>query len=150
MAIAGERILHHGLRPRPAPLPGLLLFLLVVLSSVCPGLNTSLAQSPIRPYSLVRPHRLVALYPFDGSAQDAAPSGQGSDGYRRDGTVSGAKLTTAGQSGQSYYFDGTSYVAANVNLNPSALPQVTMGAWVKVVSFNTQAGASTAGFDPTR
>jgi hypothetical protein len=44
---------------------------------------------------------------------------------------------TQGFEGQAYNFDGSNnYIQANVNINPSVHPQLTMGAWVKADSAN--------------
>jgi hypothetical protein len=65
---------------------------------------------------------VVAYYSFDGAPVGPAYS------------VSGATLSSGGGYGatNAYSFDGSNdYLAAPVNINPLALPAMTMGAWVK-------------------
>ena len=72
----------------------------------------------------ISPPGLIAYYPFDGDTTD-------SSGYGYDVTNYGATFTT-GISGQALSFDGTDdYVRVPVDINPDALPQVTIAAWVK-------------------
>lgn len=71
---------------------------------------------------------LISYFPFEGNANDVA------GGYTS--TVSGATLTT-GHTGQAYLFDGSNdYIMVSLNINPGALPQLTMGAWVKADTGN--------------
>ena len=66
---------------------------------------------------------LIAYYPVEGNADD--PIGA------YDGTVINATLTS-GYVGQGYAFNGTnSYISIGLDINPSLLPNLTMGAWVK-------------------
>ena len=139
------------------------LLLLAVAAAACLASSTLAASSTVSlstpadstanaalPYTLARPDALVAFYPFDGSAQDVAPAGVRSQSYRRDGVVSGARQTTQGKTGAAYHMDGVSYVEVDVNINPGAMPELTMGAWVKTEAYNPRAGASVEGYDPTR
>jgi len=67
---------------------------------------------------------LIAYFPFDGNANDATGNGY-------DGTVRGATLTSDGYARSAYLFDGTDdYIEVPLNINPSNLPSLTMGAWV--------------------
>ncbi len=66
---------------------------------------------------------LIAYYSFEGNADDFSGSG-----YH--GTNYGATLVS-GYRGQAFYFDGSDYIYSGLNINPSALTQLTMGAWVK-------------------
>jgi hypothetical protein len=73
---------------------------------------------------------LVAFYTFEGNANDISGNG-------RNGTVFGATLTSAGYEGQAYDFNGTgNYISIPVNLNPAAMPRLTMGAWVNTDAAN--------------
>ncbi|MEI6684045.1 MAG: GEVED domain-containing protein, partial [Bacteroidota bacterium] len=72
---------------------------------------------------------LVAYYPFHSNANDASNA--------NNGTVTNATLTNDrfGQALSAYDFTGTnSYIGIPVNINYSALPQITMLAWVKPVN----------------
>jgi len=76
------------------------------------GINTSSAS-------------LIAYFPFDGNAKDATGNGH-------DGTVYGALLTSDGYKGSAYQFDGIDdYIYVPLNINPSTMRSLTMGAWVK-------------------
>ncbi len=67
---------------------------------------------------------LIAFYPFEGSANDASGNGN-------NGTNNGATLTSSGFQGSAFEFDGiNNFVEIPVDINPSSLPQLTMGAWV--------------------
>ena len=72
--------------------------------------------------------KLLALYTFEGNSQDVS-------GHGRNGTVSGATLTSQGYQGSAYTFNGSSdYIGVPLNINPSVLPKLTMGAWVNATS----------------
>lgn len=67
---------------------------------------------------------LIAYYRLDGNANDAS-------GHGLHGTVSGATVAS-GHTGQGYHFDGSNdYIKLPLNITPSVLPQLTMGAWVR-------------------
>lgn len=67
---------------------------------------------------------LIAFYQFEGNANDASGNGN-------NGTIDGATLTSSGFTGSAFEFDGTDdFVEIPVDINPSVLPQMTMGAWV--------------------
>ncbi len=67
---------------------------------------------------------LVGFYSFDGNANDLSGNGN-------HGAVFGASQTAGGYEGQAYDFDGNDdRITLPVNINPSARPQLTIGAWV--------------------
>jgi expansin (peptidoglycan-binding protein) len=68
---------------------------------------------------------LIAYYTFEGNANDVTGNGH-------NGSVSGATITTNGLQGSAFSFDGINdfIEIASLNINPSALPSLTMGAWV--------------------
>jgi hypothetical protein len=70
---------------------------------------------------------LVAYFPFDANANDA--SGNGNNGI-----VNGAVTTPDkfGNSNSAYFFDGVNdYIGVAVDINPSAMPQMTLVAWAR-------------------
>lgn len=74
--------------------------------------------------------QLIAYYSFNGSAVDDSGNGHAP-------AVQGATYTTVGHpggNGGAYVFDGsTSYIEIpSLDINPTTLPQLTMGAWVYV------------------
>ncbi len=74
----------------------------------------------------VKPNGYLAYYPFTGNADDQS-------GNSKHASVNGATLTTDrfGTPGSAYDFDGSaSYIATPIEINPSALPAITMSAWV--------------------
>lgn len=73
---------------------------------------------------------LIAFYPFEGNANDAT-------GHGNNGTVVNAVVTASGYEGQAYSFNGSnSYIGIPVNINPGAMPQLTMGAWARAEVAN--------------
>lgn len=67
---------------------------------------------------------LVAYYPFNGNANDA--SGNGNHAISVNATL------VAGYQGQGYLFSGANTgIQIPIDINPSAMPDLTMGAWVK-------------------
>jgi hypothetical protein len=89
---------------------------------------------------------LIAYYPFNGNALDA--SGNGLHAITVDATQ------TAGFSGGAYLFDGSNDgIELPFDMNPSVVPQLTMGAWVKTngTGFSRQGilGNDNGGFDRT-
>lgn len=71
------------------------------------------------------PDGLIAFYDFDGTLDDTS-------GHGRMATATGDNFVTAGYQGQGFHFDGTDdYVSLPVNINPSVYPQITIGAWVR-------------------
>lgn len=47
---------------------------------------------------------------------------------------SGGRPSSTGVQDWSYYFDGSAYLEIPLNIDPSTLPSVTIGAWVKPAS----------------
>lgn len=89
--------------------------LLAVAAAICAGLCAFAAPGKAA---------LIAYYTFEGNANDVTGNGH-------NGTVNGATLTGAGFTGQAYAFDGTDdSISIPLDINPSAIPQLTMGAWV--------------------
>lgn len=73
---------------------------------------------------------LLAFFNFDGNANDVTGNGY-------NGSVLGATLTT-GYEGQAYDFGGSAdnyRIQVGLNINSSAMPLLTMGAWVKTDSL---------------
>ena len=72
---------------------------------------------------------LIAFYSFDelvdGQALDVAPNGPHA-------TIEGTVSLSEGFDGGAFRFDGAGHVVAPIDINPSALPKLTMGAWVKM------------------
>ena len=67
---------------------------------------------------------LIAFYPLDGNANDLSGSGANAT------TVSNVSFVT-GYEGQAGSFNGiSSYIQVPVNINPAAMPLLTLGAWV--------------------
>ena len=67
---------------------------------------------------------LLAFYQFEGNSNDSSGNGNS-------GTVNGATVTGTGFQGSAFQFDGVDdFIEIPVNINPSVLPQITMGAWV--------------------
>lgn len=64
---------------------------------------------------------LIAFYPLDGNANDASGNGN-------HGTVTGA-TPTPGFQGEAYDFTGDDVITLPVNINPSVMEAVTLGAW---------------------
>ncbi len=90
----------------------ILLGVIIIVFMFFIGINTSSAS-------------LIAYFPFDGNAKDTTGNGH-------DGTVYGALLTSEGYKGSAYQFDGTDdYIYVPLNINPSTMMSLTMGAWVK-------------------
>ncbi len=89
---------------------------------------------------------LMGFYPFEGNAQDV--SGRGHHGQ-----VNGAVLVSDGYEGQAYRFNGEdSHIELPIDINPSAMPRLTMGAWVNAdVAMGIRAILShdNGGFDRT-
>ena len=69
---------------------------------------------------------LISYFSFEGSAIDTVGN--------YDGTVYGSTLTTGYRGGEAYSFDGDDYISVPLDINPSAIPTLTMGAWVKIAS----------------
>jgi len=93
---------------------------------------------------------LIAYYSFEGNALDVS-----GNGYHAS-IVAGVTLTT-GHTGLAYDFDGSNdYITIPLNINPSALSSITMGAWVqsnttgsikKVISHDNGGYDRTLGID---
>lgn len=70
---------------------------------------------------------LYAWFPLDGNAENIGPN-------EFDGTVTGARPTVDrfGRSGGAMYFDGKNdYLSLPININPAAMPQLTIALWMK-------------------
>lgn len=70
---------------------------------------------------------LVAYFPFDANANDASGNGNNA-------TVNGTTSTADkfGNNNRAYLFDGVNdYIEAPVDINPSAMPQMTIVAWAR-------------------
>jgi MYXO-CTERM domain-containing protein len=76
--------------------------------------------------------QLIAYFPFTGgSVGDASGNGV----YA---TNNGATLVSGGIAGDALSFNGSSnFVNVNLDINPSARPLLTMGAWVRPASGNS-------------
>jgi len=74
---------------------------------------------------------LKAFYTFDGNANDVTANGY-------NGTVSNATINANGYQGQAYEFNGlnSSIAIYNLDISPLAMPDLTMGAWVKANSIS--------------
>lgn len=74
---------------------------------------------------------LKAFYTFEGNANDVT-------GNNYNGTVSNATITDQGYQGKAYHFNGTdsSIAVYNLDISPWAMPNLTMGAWVRADSIN--------------
>ena len=73
---------------------------------------------------------LIGFYPFEGNILDS--SGMGNHGTF--GPIA-PSLTASGYEGAAYQFGlggANTYLTVPININPSAMPALTMGAWVKV------------------
>ena len=103
-------------------------------------------------YHMVQPGRLRALYGFDGHMNSTADADAGSalaDGMEAT-IVGGGRYTNVAVEGLAYYMPGgDSYIEAPVDVSPTSHPQLSMGAWVKPVSWNNEL-ADGAAFDPMR
>lgn len=90
---------------------------------------------------------VVGIYTFEGNANDV--SGNGNHGVL---PANGVIQSVDGYEGNAYAFDGAngSFITLPININPSAMPQMTMGAWVKATSLDDRAIVMThdnGGFD---
>lgn len=87
---------------------------------------------------------LIGFYPMNGNANDASGNGNNPT------TVNNVGFDT-GYQGQAATFNGTnSYVEVPININPSAMPLLTMGAWVlpdNVSPIRTIISHDNGGFD---
>lgn len=72
---------------------------------------------------------LRAFYTFEGNAADV--SGHGLDAVPGGGDA-GPSFISDGYEGQAVNFDGTDYLTVPLDVNPSILPTMTWGAWVRV------------------
>jgi TIR domain/Concanavalin A-like lectin/glucanases superfamily len=99
--------------------------------------KTVAAESPSPPTAAAP--ELVAFYDFnDGAATDRS-------GHRNHGTLSAnpPSFTSQGYQGGALSFEGgkKTYVTIPVDINPSVMPQVTMGGWFNLKSADTSTGA---------
>jgi hypothetical protein len=93
----------------------------MITLAACDDSHTPLAPQPDAGSALLAPapSGLVAFYPFDQSGPFAGATHRPTGGYQ----------------GGAYHFDGEGeYIDLPVNINPSAMPQVTIGAWARVES----------------
>ena len=91
-------------------------------------------------YTLLHGNNLVGLYEFTfGDARDTSPAGLTASAgqsnplaYGHDGVMSsGIMPVTAGYAGKALYFKGMDHVRFEIDINPAAMAQVSMGGWVK-------------------
>jgi len=100
----------------------------------------------------VHPESLVALYNLDGTTIDRAetvssvwggvqqPSVHTADAAVTEGVV--VFNRGVGDAGRSAYFDGASRIDTPHNINPSTMPGMTFGAWIKPASINWASSAT--------
>jgi len=72
---------------------------------------------------------LIAYYPFDGNANDVS-------GNANNPTAIVGAVQALGYTGQAYDFSGSSYIEIPIDINPSSMPTLTMGAWVQTDVLN--------------
>ncbi|MDD5095009.1 MAG: cohesin domain-containing protein [Dehalococcoidia bacterium] len=86
---------------------------------------------------------LIGYYPLDGNANDY--SGNGNHATLHGGTF------IAGAKGQAVSLDGKdNYVSVPININPSAMPQLTITAWAQTTqAYGTLISHDNGGFDRT-
>lgn len=71
----------------------------------------------------------IHYFAFEGNADDSIGSVSGQ--------FIGSPTLVSGYSGQGYFFNGsTDAISANININPSVLPELTIGAWVNPSSVS--------------
>jgi Concanavalin A-like lectin/glucanases superfamily/PEP-CTERM motif len=94
---------------------------------------------------------LIGYYTFEGNANDV--SGNGNNGVL---SATAPTVTASGFQGSAYQFGtggANTFITVPININPSALPQVTFGAWVNAdVADGVIRGVishDTGGFDRT-
>ncbi len=93
---------------------------------------------------------LIGLYQFD----DASNLGKDTSGNHNDATDNGATFTNSGYQGGAAHFDGSSFLSVAIDVNPTVLPQMTWGAWVKpdvlsASTVQTVLSSDNGGFDRT-
>ena len=78
---------------------------------------------------------LLAYYRFEGDARDSAQAHGFGSQLAHHGVIHGTVTARDGIDGAALYFDGVSHVACELDVNANMFPQLSMGAWVKVLSF---------------
>src|SRR5262245_17935633 len=70
---------------------------------------------------------LIGFFPLNGGANNLADSAN-------NGTIMGGlTFVDDGVDGKAGRFNGTNaHITTDINMNPDALPQLTMGAWVRI------------------
>ena len=101
------------------------------------------------PYTLL--NSLVGFFPFDGDVSNMSPhfgekftAGEGglldeeslvhlnmSSGVASTGVGSNVHFTDISVQGSALHFNGHSYLSIPLDLSPAAMPEVTIGAWVR-------------------
>ncbi|KAF0700133.1 Aste57867_9321 [Aphanomyces stellatus] len=93
---------------------------------------------PWRPFTALRPGQLLAYFPLDSDLQDASPRGDPAENSQSQVNVN-VVLTKHGlpdgSRGVSAFFNGESYIEANVNINSNVHGDLTMGAWVFIPEY---------------
>ncbi|KAH9103177.1 hypothetical protein AeMF1_020419 [Aphanomyces euteiches] len=103
-------------------------------------LRPCIADIPWRPFTALRPGHLLAYFPFDTDLQDASPLGDPADNLQTQLNINVTLVKRKGPNGlngQSAYFNGESYLEAQVNINCNIHPEITMGAWVFIPEYSS-------------
>ena len=82
-------------------------------------------------YSFSAHADLLGLYTFEGDAMDS--SGQGNHGAN----INNLTYSASGYEGMAGQFGGNTFFDAPIDLNPSAVPRTTFGAWVNASVLNS-------------
>jgi uncharacterized delta-60 repeat protein len=121
--------------------PGNMGYYALTATNIFGGTVSSNAALNLMGYNFALSIGLVAYYPFDGNANDAIGT--------NNGTVNGAVLTTDrfGNTNSAYSFDGVSrYISFNsVPLNQT--DNWTITAWIQPASLNQDGSVVTLGYD---
>jgi hypothetical protein len=129
-------------------------------------------------YSLTNGNYLIGLYEFNyEDARDTSPAGMSNNNnndnnnndnnnndnnnniadnailspvaYGNDGILSpGVEFITSGYVGGGILLNGNDHIKFDIDINPSAMPKLTMGGWVKISTLN--AYTADAGYDLAR
>lgn len=73
---------------------------------------------------------LIGLYQFD----DPMNLGKDTSGHNNNAATFGAAFTASGYQGGAAYFDLASFLRVPIDVNPTALPRMTWGAWAKPIA----------------
>ncbi len=87
---------------------------------------------------VVASQTLLGLYSFDDPAnplKDDSGAGKTLRNGNDTGTASPTYSATGGFNGGGFSFDGGDWLVAPININPTAVPHLAMGAWVKTASL---------------